>query len=347
VLVQRAFQQTQNEVRGVVHAARLRVLADLDAREEHEVPRAIAQAARLVTVGAALRAARRSGGDKLRVLWRLCSTTLTVTVTVADNGEELAGGESSAMLARRIGGLGAEIELDSKPYWGTTLTCRLPLHDSPAWPETPAVRRLAELRERELEVLELMIAGLRNRDIADRLFISVRTVKFHVSNVLRKLEVDSRPRRSRSRTGPASPHPPPWKPTRRRRRGPLQPAQWRPRSAELHEHLAACPPRAAGRGDCSRRGVRRRSAVRPLRLLRVHLQVQQSGHGGHRGLARELDTFGAASEKPNGDHPARPRSAGRITRWNAPPCVGRPEQQYAPAEAVALPRCAVQARWPR
>jgi hypothetical protein len=134
VLLQRAFQQTQNEVRGIMHAARLRVLADLDAREEHQVPRAIAQAARLVTVGAALRAARRSGGDKLRVLWRLCSTTLTVTVAVADNGQELAGGESSAMLAeleRQIGGLGAEIELDSRPYWGTTLTCRLPLHDCP------------------------------------------------------------------------------------------------------------------------------------------------------------------------------------------------------------------------
>jgi DNA-binding NarL/FixJ family response regulator len=41
-------------------------------------------------------------------------------------------------------------------------------------------------------VLELMIAGLRNRDIAERLFISVRTVKFHVSNILQKLEVDSR-----------------------------------------------------------------------------------------------------------------------------------------------------------
>jgi DNA-binding NarL/FixJ family response regulator len=54
------------------------------------------------------------------------------------------------------------------------------------------VRRLAELRDREREVLKLMIAGLRNRDIAARLYISERTVKFHVSNILAKLEVASR-----------------------------------------------------------------------------------------------------------------------------------------------------------
>ena len=47
-------------------------------------------------------------------------------------------------------------------------------------------------RDREREVLELMIAGLRNRDIAERLFISVRTVKYHVSNILQKLGVASR-----------------------------------------------------------------------------------------------------------------------------------------------------------
>jgi DNA-binding CsgD family transcriptional regulator len=188
-----AFTETEIEVRGIVHAARLRVLADLEARDEFEIPRAIAQAARIVTAAVALRAARSAAGDKLRALWRLTHTTLVVTV--ADNGGGLPREEASAMLAeieRRIGGLGAEVELDSRPHWGTTLICRLPLHDSAASPETPAVKRIAELREREREVLELMIAGLRNREIADRLFISVRTVKFHVSNVLRKLDVDSR-----------------------------------------------------------------------------------------------------------------------------------------------------------
>jgi DNA-binding CsgD family transcriptional regulator len=194
VLLREAFAETEREVRGTVHAARLRVLADLEAGEEVQVPRAIAQAARLVTAGAALSAARRPGADKLRVLWRLTSQTLTITI--ADNGAGLAVAESSWKLAemeRWIGGLDAELELDSRPHWGTTLACRLPLHHSAAAsPETPAVKRIAELREREREVLELMIAGLRNREIAERLFISVRTVKFHVSNVLRKLDVDSR-----------------------------------------------------------------------------------------------------------------------------------------------------------
>ena len=193
VLLRSTFAETDSEVRGIVHAARLRVFADLDADDEVQVPRAIAKAARIVTASAALRAARRPGADKLRVLWRLTSATLSITI--ADNGPAIDEAESSGKLAdieRRIGGLDAQLELDSRPQWGTTLACRLPLHDTAAAPETPAVKRLAELRDREREVLELMIAGLRNREIAERLFISVRTVKFRVSNILRKLDVDSR-----------------------------------------------------------------------------------------------------------------------------------------------------------
>jgi DNA-binding CsgD family transcriptional regulator len=193
VMLNSAFGETESEVRGIVHAARLRVLADLEADDGVQVPRAIAQAARIVTTAAGLRAARRPGADKLRVLWRLTSSTLTVTV--ADNGTGLDVAESRGTFAeveRRLGGLDAELELDSRPNWGTMLMCRLPLHDAAAAPETPAEKRLAELRDREREVLELMIAGLRNREIAERLFISVRTVKFHVSNILQKLDVDSR-----------------------------------------------------------------------------------------------------------------------------------------------------------
>lgn len=48
------------------------------------------------------------------------------------------------------------------------------------------------LTEREREVLALMVKGLSNTNIADRLVLSRSTVNFHVSNVLGKLEVTSR-----------------------------------------------------------------------------------------------------------------------------------------------------------
>ncbi|NJN81793.1 MAG: response regulator transcription factor [Caldilineaceae bacterium] len=49
-----------------------------------------------------------------------------------------------------------------------------------------------DLTEREREVLVLMVEGLNNSDIAERLVVSRSTVKFHVSNILSKLHVSSR-----------------------------------------------------------------------------------------------------------------------------------------------------------
>jgi DNA-binding NarL/FixJ family response regulator len=57
----------------------------------------------------------------------------------------------------------------------------------------------AGLTARELEVLALVAKGLRNQDIAQRLFLSERTVDHHVSAILRKLDARraARPRRER------------------------------------------------------------------------------------------------------------------------------------------------------
>ena len=49
-----------------------------------------------------------------------------------------------------------------------------------------------ELTERELEILLLLAKGKTNQEIADELFIALKTVKTHVSNLLSKLEVQDR-----------------------------------------------------------------------------------------------------------------------------------------------------------
>ena len=53
---------------------------------------------------------------------------------------------------------------------------------------------LSELSERE--VLELVAAGLSNEQIADRLFLSTRTVERHLSNVYAKLRLSGKSARA-------------------------------------------------------------------------------------------------------------------------------------------------------
>jgi NarL family two-component system response regulator LiaR len=52
--------------------------------------------------------------------------------------------------------------------------------------------QLAELSERELEILRLAAKGLSNQDIAEKLFLSRRTVQAHLGNIFRKMDVGSR-----------------------------------------------------------------------------------------------------------------------------------------------------------
>jgi len=49
-----------------------------------------------------------------------------------------------------------------------------------------------QLTERERDVLKCMVDGFNNNEIAEKLVISLGTVKFHISNIFHKLGVDSR-----------------------------------------------------------------------------------------------------------------------------------------------------------
>ncbi len=56
----------------------------------------------------------------------------------------------------------------------------------------PTTQPAWDLTEREREVLNLVVQGNSNQQIAETLFISLATVKAHISNILSKLQVSSR-----------------------------------------------------------------------------------------------------------------------------------------------------------
>jgi DNA-binding NarL/FixJ family response regulator len=64
--------------------------------------------------------------------------------------------------------------------------------DSDAGPSPSVDPELDQLTPREQEVLRLLARGYSYREIGAELFISIKTVETHASNVLRKLQLSSR-----------------------------------------------------------------------------------------------------------------------------------------------------------
>ncbi|MBM3945339.1 MAG: response regulator transcription factor [SAR202 cluster bacterium] len=58
--------------------------------------------------------------------------------------------------------------------------------------QTPEQRQASELSERELKILDLISDGLTNREIAAEIYLSEKTVKHHVSDILAKLGLSRR-----------------------------------------------------------------------------------------------------------------------------------------------------------
>lgn len=150
------------------------------------LPQDIAHTARTLTRGLVLAALDRSATTRLRASWRVDGPVLRITVR--DDCPEVADAVPARGLTERLTTLGGHWEVDAVPGWGTTITAVLPLGVA----EPPELRPLDRLNPRELEVLSGISQGLRNRQIAEQLQLSEHTVKFHVRNILDKLDVSSR-----------------------------------------------------------------------------------------------------------------------------------------------------------
>jgi pimeloyl-ACP methyl ester carboxylesterase/DNA-binding CsgD family transcriptional regulator len=82
------------------------------------------------------------------------------------------------------------ILLEHEPAWETFLSEIQAFLGTDSKPGPPTT--VAELSARELEVLQLVAAGLTNEAIADRLCLSVRTVERHLTNIYAKLGVSGK-----------------------------------------------------------------------------------------------------------------------------------------------------------
>lgn len=101
-------------------------------------------------------------------------------VTKTISGPELADG------IRRVSGGDAVFSPRLAGFVLDSFTGKSPVPEPPLDPE------LDSLTPRELEVLRLLARGYTYREIAENLFISVKTVETHASNVLRKTQQSNR-----------------------------------------------------------------------------------------------------------------------------------------------------------
>lgn len=181
-----AFARLRGELRGLVPEG-----VDVELVEPpvggRGLPGEVAHAARAVVRGAVLGLVVQPELRRLRVSWGCDGASLLIDVR--DDGRGVADlAELDRQLRPRVDTLGGTYESESTPGWGSRLSAVLPLDP----PEAGSRHTLSVLGPREVEVLEHLVAGRRNRVIAERLQVSESTVKFHVAAVLRKLDVGTR-----------------------------------------------------------------------------------------------------------------------------------------------------------
>ncbi|MEN8671538.1 LuxR C-terminal-related transcriptional regulator [Nocardioides sp.] len=153
------------------------------------LPSEVAHGARAVVRGAILAFIDQPDVSRIRVQWDCDGKNLLVDIR--DDGTSGLAAESEQVqpLSQRVAALNGSLTIATTEGWGSEMSVVLPL-------DPPATRGDGfapwGLGPRELEVLEGIAVGMRNKEIATDLGISENTVKFHASKVFRKLGVTSR-----------------------------------------------------------------------------------------------------------------------------------------------------------
>ncbi|MCU1631363.1 MAG: helix-turn-helix transcriptional regulator [Micrococcaceae bacterium] len=153
------------------------------------LPGEVAHAARAIVRGLVLAMVEQPDVSRVRIHWDCDGENLLINVRDDGGGALAADSPNISRLDRRVQALTGHLQIDVMPGWGADVFVTLPL-DLPARPAGDVAEW--NLAARELEVLQHLVSGERNRTIASLLGISENTVKFHVRNLFKKLDVGSR-----------------------------------------------------------------------------------------------------------------------------------------------------------
>lgn len=187
--VAKAFERLREDLRPLMHFSNIDIQFIEPPANGRALPGEVAHAARAVVRGLVLAIAEQADVHRVRTQWDCDGENLLINVRDDGGGELSPEGPTLERLRQRVQAVDGTMSVDIMQGWGADISVVLPLDP----PSTPA-GDVAEwgLAARELEVLQLLAAGQRNRSIAADLGISENTVKFHLRNLFRKLDVRSR-----------------------------------------------------------------------------------------------------------------------------------------------------------
>ena len=184
-----AFQRLREDLRPLMNFSGIDVQFIEPPINGRALPGEVAHAARAIVRGLVLAMVDQPGVRRVRTQWDCDGMNLLVNVRDDGPGELSVTAPAMARLVQRVEALSGSMAVDVMPGWGADVAVSLPL-DAPARPLADVANW--NLGERELEVLQLLAAGQRNRGIAAKLHISENTVKFHLRNLYRKIGASSR-----------------------------------------------------------------------------------------------------------------------------------------------------------